>query len=61
MIRIDKILLLLFIIPSLVFSQEDNGSINALSVEITDVPSRKLLPIESIFKRFKQNITFLDE
>ena len=61
MIRIDKILLLLFIIPSLVFSQEGIGSINALSVEITDVPSRKLLPIESIFKKFKQNITFLDE
>lgn len=61
MIRIDKRLLLLFIIPSLVFCQEDNGSINALSVEITDVPSRKLLPIESIFKKFKQNITFLDE
>jgi len=59
MILIDKIFILLFIIPSLIFSQEGNGSMNALSVEITDVPSRKLLPIESIFKKFENNSSFL--
>lgn len=62
MILINKILILLIILtPSLFFSQEGNGSMNAMSANITDIPSRNLLPIESIFKNFKNNISFLDK
>ncbi len=61
MVLISKIVILLILLtPSLIFSQEGNGSMNAISVNITDIPSRKLSPIESIFKTFKNNISFLD-
>lgn len=62
MIQISKILLLLILIyPLLFFSQADNNSINTVTNKISDNTSLNLLPIESIFKKFKQNITFLNE
>ena len=61
MILIDRILLLLLIIPLLVIGQENNGSNNTLSVEIVEVPSREILPLETIFKNFQNPLTTLSQ
>ncbi|GEM_PF-2066350 len=62
MILIVKILaFLLLITHSLVFSQKDNGSINAISDEITHGSNLEFIPEVSIFKKFENNISFLNK